>query len=995
MNRDFLSSRQYGSDDCGCCEGTSPVTPVTIDNRPGLSAIAYRIGTHTLFKQSMLAMLSSAQYSALTNLTTREDEDYSIALLDAWATVADVLSFYQERIANESFLRTATERFSLRQLARLIGYELSPGVAAATFLAFTVDEPIRGPETGSGNNPAAATVFAGYQTPERVTVAAGTRVQSVPGEDESVQTFETSETIEARAQWNALRPRLTQPQTVTHITNTIYLKGTALNLKEGDRILVTIDHGSTTEAFHRTITRVTVDSHSDRTKIELLPITFMAPELSMGPSMVPSTKENEEIKSVEKTFSAAGSRSSIMANDNALTDAPPASTDMTRSVGEEMSSSIGQSEKPQYVDSVCNVYVFREQAGFFGNNAPYYSSLIGADGQLQYPCFEDWQIWQRPAVPGKTRVLLQKLAHDSAVNNEIEEYPGIPAYPGNNTIEYHEDADVYLDRTLQAVIPGGWALFVNAQGDFRIYRIAGVNEKALVGFGISAKGTGLSLKTVKNRTLEDRPEDKPDIFTMRNTTAYLKSELLELAEMPFQPAELNKGDSELILGGKVTGLKKGQPVALQGELKTEPGVSHSEILFIEEITRQSDFTRLKFSQGLTASCLYDTVTVNANVAPATHGETVVEVLGSGDGTRAHQQFTLRQPPLTHISAAASGGSRSTLQVRVNDLLWEEVSDFYRRGPDERIYITRNNEDGTTTVLFGDGKAGARLPTGRENVRAEYRRGLGTAGNVKAGQLSRLMSKPLGLKQASNPLAASGGDDPEPLTNARMNAPIHVLTLGRIVSLQDYEDFARSFAGVAKALATWSWDGTRRAVVVTVAGPDGADINPGDTTHSNLLKAMKDAGDPHVNLQVISWGRAFFKLAGTVWCGREYLPEKVQPALQQALQTSFGFTARKFGQSARLSEVMAVIQAVPGVEAVDIDHFHRSDEKPGVNAHLPAAMPHINVNGDLAPAELLLLDPETLPALTVTTVGKKIVNRYFFHPLTLSSQMIKKRFISNV
>ena len=76
----------------------------------------------------------------LQGLKTRDDDDFSIALLDATATMADVLTFYQERIANESYLRTATERRSLLELARLIGYELRPGVAASAFLAFTMDD---------------------------------------------------------------------------------------------------------------------------------------------------------------------------------------------------------------------------------------------------------------------------------------------------------------------------------------------------------------------------------------------------------------------------------------------------------------------------------------------------------------------------------------------------------------------------------------------------------------------------------------------------------------------------------------------------------------------------------------------------------------------------------------------------------------------------------------------------------------------------------------
>ena len=107
-----------------------------------------------------------------------------------------------------------------------------------------------------------------------------------------------------------------------------------------------------------------------------------------------------------------------------------------------------------------------------------------------------------------------------------------------------------------------------------------------------------------------------------------------------------------------------------------------------------------------------------------------------------------------------------------------------------------------------------LPTGQNNIHVTYRKGIGTEGNVEAEQLTTLLTRPLGVKEATNPLAASGGDDSELLVDARRNAPLTVLTLERAVSLQDYEDFSRAFAGVAKALATWIWDGTRRSLNIT-------------------------------------------------------------------------------------------------------------------------------------------------------------------------------------
>ena len=51
-------------------------------------------------------------------LRTRDSTDFSIALLDAWAVALDILTFYQERFANEAFLRTAVDQRSVFELAR-------------------------------------------------------------------------------------------------------------------------------------------------------------------------------------------------------------------------------------------------------------------------------------------------------------------------------------------------------------------------------------------------------------------------------------------------------------------------------------------------------------------------------------------------------------------------------------------------------------------------------------------------------------------------------------------------------------------------------------------------------------------------------------------------------------------------------------------------------------------------------------------------------------
>ncbi|MGH9508483.1 MAG: hypothetical protein ACRD2M_00980, partial [Terriglobales bacterium] len=251
---------------CGCCEGIDTLTPESIQNPPGLSAIAYRVGTHSSFKETMKAKLAGD--AALSRLATRDDDDPTIALLDAWASVADVLTFYQERIANEGYLRTAAERRSVLELARSLGYELKPGVAASTYLAFEL-------ETAPGS-------------PGFATIDVGTKVQSLPGPGEKPQTFETIEKIEARSALNALKPKLTRLRFPARGDQSLYLAGISTNLKPGDPLLIVGQERETNEHSPqwelRRVAGVEPDAQANRTLIRL------DKRLSRIPSVEPSEK---------------------------------------------------------------------------------------------------------------------------------------------------------------------------------------------------------------------------------------------------------------------------------------------------------------------------------------------------------------------------------------------------------------------------------------------------------------------------------------------------------------------------------------------------------------------------------------------------------------------------------------------------------------------------------------------------------------------------------
>ena len=332
----------------------------------------------------------------------------------------------------------------------------------------------------------------------------------------------------------------------------------------------------------------------------------------------------------------------------------------------------------------------------------------------------------------------------------------------------------------------------------------------------------------------------------------------------------------------------------------------------------SPHTTLILAEDLENVYLRDTVEIYANLARATHGETRNEVLGSGDSAQVLQQFKLRHYPLTYLPAPTPTGAVSTLELRVNDVLWHESDSLLGLDPRSRSYIIRTDAEIKTSVTFGNGQKGARLPTGVENIKAKYRSGIGKPGNVQAGQIRLLATKPLGLKGVINPLPASGGADPESNDQARRNAPLTVMALDRLVSVQDYEDLARSFAGIGKASAALLTDGRREVVHVSIAGTDDIPLDEDSDLFQNLLLALRRAGDPHQPLVLDLCERLILLIRAKVRLLPDYEWQSVEPKIRAALLQAFGFANRDPGQEVFRSEIISVIQAVPGVAYVDLD-----------------------------------------------------------------------------
>ncbi len=306
-----------------------------------------------------------------------------------------------------------------------------------------------------------------------------------------------------------------------------------------------------------------------------------------------------------------------------------------------------------------------------------------------------------------------------------------------------------------------------------------------------------------------------------------------------------------------------------------------------------------------------------NLLRVSRGKTVTnEVLGSGDATRADQEFVLQNKPLTYLLSAAStsGGSyTSTLRVSVDHVEWKEVPSFYGQGADARIFVTREDENGMTHVQFGDGVNGARLPSGTSNIVATYRYGSG-ADAPDSGSLSVILSPLPGLKAVRNPVAVGGGADSDPPEQIKQSAPQSVLAFGRAISGDDYETIAAQAPGVARARAYWSWDpDQQRATAIVYVGDDPDALNAAEM-------ALAGAIDPNRPAVVQQANGIAVSINLTLLVNPTYDGETVKAAAIAALtdpqQGLFSSRNLRIGQSVYDSQIDAACQSVPGALAVE-------------------------------------------------------------------------------
>lgn len=301
-----------------------------------------------------------------------------------------------------------------------------------------------------------------------------------------------------------------------------------------------------------------------------------------------------------------------------------------------------------------------------------------------------------------------------------------------------------------------------------------------------------------------------------------------------------------------------------------------------------------------------------NVIHASRGESVHrEILGSGNPRDAHQRFTLRKKPLTYLPAPElERGIRSTLEVRVDGILWTEVRSFYGSGSEDTVYTVRHDDAQETILVFGDGVRGARLPSGVDNVVASYRFGSG-AKAPPAGAVTQIARSVLGLRGVRSPVAGRPGRDPDSPEILRTTAPRSLLLLGRAVSVADFEALTSQVLGVVRASAEFAWLPEEQASGVSVRYVGGV-------SESEVLARLRSMAEPTLHIEVRRAQPLLRRLSLSILVAPRRDVEQVRRAVQEELRKAYGVLSIEvapIGGQLWVSRIFEAVQRVPGVVAV--------------------------------------------------------------------------------
>ena len=258
--------------------------------------------------------------------------------------------------------------------------------------------------------------------------------------------------------------------------------------------------------------------------------------------------------------------------------------------------------------------------------------------------------------------------------------------------------------------------------------------------------------------------------------------------------------------------------------------------------------------------------------------------------------------------------------------WTPQQDLLESGALDHAFVVEVENDGTAALRFGDDTNGM-APKSGTAFTAVYRIGNGSAGNVGPNSLINFAPSNGNIQFCTNPLAASGGTDPETNDQIRRRAPQAFLTQERAVIMADYDAMTELNPQVDRAAASLRWTGSWYTVFVAVEPNGGGNLTPAlGKTLKQSLERYRLAGQ---DLVLDSPQYVSLEIVLTVCVDPYYFNSQVQLALQQILSNRVLPNGQRgvfypdnftFGQTVYLSPIYAAARSVAGVVSVTATTF---------------------------------------------------------------------------
>lgn len=592
------------------------------------------VPTRSLPRAASRAALLSDLIAAVTGggpgteplvLHDRGRGDPTVALLDAWATVGDVIGFYLDRIADEGYVATAGEPGSLLALAGLLGHRPRPGLAAMLHLAYTLQAD---PDD------------------KAVLLPPGLASQSVPGPGEQPQTFATTAPLLTRPSWSTLRVKQTMPLQLpkdgVKALDQIVVAGTTNRLSANDVILLSVT-GEPSPSVVR-VASADVDARARQTTVRLQPdpppqqepgppgaqdtiaaLDDLAPALSIQPPPGPASRN--ELQHGPKTVFGSDS------------DAVPR---LLASIRPELAPGLygALASVPLGAPAVSGAAALRVTAAPFGAQAPP-RQLLDDSGQ-----------------PAGTEELAIGRVHALELDLSVVSTAEVVGRMGENLGPELQGQRERLAREAQAAAGHRGkpvlevsceSLLGNAQRNVPLDHespwTAGASGQTTIEYPVVAKVQSASPVVVtrygQTRKVTELELSAPWIggerllSALRALTVHAQPDPLGLQPVPKDEAIQ---DDQIELEGLVAGMEAGHLIVVTGERSDLPAgasVMGGELAMVASVSQgaaadgERPHSTLKLAGRLAFRYVRSSVTIYGNVVPARQGPTIREVLGSG------------------------------------------------------------------------------------------------------------------------------------------------------------------------------------------------------------------------------------------------------------------------------------------------------------------------------------------------------------------------------